>query len=131
MVDIHIYNSPRHRCFDKQFFFICFTIGGLAAYLVNFLGLPPISQSIMFCIVSIASLIFIIPYVKRVHKRDMGQTAPLEDKYIGKTIVLDQDMSHNTIMMQVNGIYWTLKGTGEPMAKGDRVVIIGVEAISF
>jgi len=110
----------------SNFFFICFTIGGLGAILVTFLGFSPISQAIIFCIVSIISLLFIIPLVKKHYKKEMGNIVSLEDRYIGKEIVLEQDI-YDSALMQVQGIYWTVKNVGEPMKKGERAVIIGVD----
>lgn len=110
----------------SNFFFICFTIGGLVAIAANFLGYSPIIQAIIFCIVSIVSIILVIPYIRSIHKEKMGKTVTLEDRYIGRSVVLDQDI-FDDILMKVDGIYWTIKNIGDPMSKGDRAVIVGVE----
>lgn len=112
--------------FTSNLFFICFTAGGLVAILVNLLGFSPMFQAIMFCIASIASILFIIPYVKKHYKKGMGEVVPLEDRYIGKEIELEQDI-HDSTTMQVQGIYWTIKNVGSPMKKGEWAIIVGVE----
>mgnify|MGYP001270265837 CR=1 FL=1 len=110
----------------SNFFFVGFTIGGFVAIGAYFFGYAPMVQAIIFCIISILSMIIIIPYGRRARKRGASETASLQSRLIGRILVLDQDIE-DEVLMKVDGIYWTIKNIDEPMGKGDRAVVVETE----
>lgn len=110
----------------SNFFFVGFTVGGFVAIGAYFLGYVPMTQAIIFCIISILSMIIIIPYGRRARKRGVGETVSLKNRFVGRTLVLDQDVE-DEVLMKVDGIYWTIKNMDEPMNKGDRAMVVEIE----
>jgi membrane protein implicated in regulation of membrane protease activity len=50
----------------------------------------------------------------------------MEESYIGREITVDEDLVQ-TARAKIDGIYWTIKNIGEPVKKGDKVKITGLE----
>lgn len=110
----------------SNLFFICFAVGGLTAIVMNLLGLPPMVQTITFCIISILFLVLAIPVARRWLKNSVPKTLPAEHKYIGRVIVMEQDIQDEA-MVSIDSIYWTVKNNGADILKGQKAIIVDFE----
>ncbi len=104
---------------------IWFAIGTLFAIAANLLGASPLTQVIVFVIVSIIMLISIFPFVRKKMKAKSYDTNV--DALIGKTAVVKEIISLNKIgQVSVNGVIWSATGEGT-FDKEEVVTIINVE----
>jgi membrane protein implicated in regulation of membrane protease activity len=64
--------------------------------------------------------------MKKTLKNTVIKTSTMEEGYIGREIIVDEDVIE-TAKAKIDGIYWTIKNVGEPVKKGDKVKITGIE----
>lgn len=110
----------------SAFLFVWFTIGSIAAIITMALGYNINVQIIVFICVSGILTAFGYPFIKRTIKKTVPKTPRMEENYIGREITLDEDVVESATI-KFDGIYWTVKNEGEPVKKGDRVSITGIQ----
>lgn len=110
----------------SAFLFVWFTVGAIAAAIANITGYNSIIQIITFVIVSAVFMAVGYPLVKKTLKSTVKRTPTMEENYIGRELTAESEFSEKTTA-KIDGIYWTLKNSGEKINKGDRMKITGIE----
>lgn len=110
----------------SAFLFVWFTVGGIGAIIAYTLGCSTTVQIIVFCVVSAAFLAVGYPFMRRIIKKTVTRTMTMEESYIGRTFVIEDDIADKG-RTKFDGIYWTVKNYNEPVKKGDKVKITGIE----
>ncbi|WP_102399725.1 NfeD family protein [Haloimpatiens massiliensis] len=110
----------------SAFLFVWFTAGAIAAIICLTLGLSFSTQIIVFIIVSVLFMATGYPIVKKNMKRTVPKTKTMEEGYIGREIVSDQNIKEKG-NLKVDGIYWTVENKGEEIELGDRIKIVGIQ----
>ncbi|MTK12291.1 MAG: NfeD family protein [Clostridiaceae bacterium] len=110
----------------NAFIFVWFTIGAIAAIIAKILGCSFVVQSIIFIAVSAVLMAVGYPIAKQSIKMSVKPTPTREKTYLGKEIVVDEDIVSNG-SVKIDGVYWAAKNEGEMVKKGDKAEIIGVE----
>jgi membrane protein implicated in regulation of membrane protease activity len=110
----------------SAFLFLWFTIGGIAAIIALIFGSNIAVQVITFIAVSAVSMALGYPLIRSTLKGTIKKTSTMEESYIGREITVDEDLVQ-TARAKIDGIYWTIKNIGEPVKKGDKVKITGLE----
>lgn len=108
---------------------IWFTIGSLFALISAALGANPMVQIIIFILVSALSLVFTRPLVK---KHIVPKTVSTNyDRLIGTECVVTEDIDNlnGTGAIKANGLVWSAKSSGEPIAKGTLVKVVKIEGV--
>jgi membrane protein implicated in regulation of membrane protease activity len=112
--------------FTSSILFVGFSVGGLAALISYYLEAPVLMQFIIFIGLSLISLSLIYPLITKGLKKNIPKTLPMENSYLGRKIVLAEDMEDKGTI-KLDGIYWSVKNAGKPMSKGNSAVICGIE----
>ncbi|WP_207751753.1 NfeD family protein [Clostridium rhizosphaerae] len=110
----------------SAFLFLWFTVGGIAAIIALIFGAGTAVQIIVFVAVSAVSMGIGYPFVRRTLKGSVAKTPTMEESYIGREITIDEDIIE-TAKVKIDGIYWTIKNSGEPIKKEDIVKITGID----
>jgi membrane protein implicated in regulation of membrane protease activity len=110
----------------SAFLFLWFTVGGIAAIIAYILGFSLGVQIIVFIAVSAVSMAIGYPFMRKSLKGTVKKTETMEESYIGRELNVDEDVIEKA-KVKIGGIYWTIKNMGEPIKKGDKVKIIGIE----
>lgn len=110
----------------SAFLFLWFTIGGIAAIIAFIFNASTALQIVIFIAVSTISMAVGYPFVKKTLKGTVEKTSTMEETYIGREITVDEDIVEKAIV-KIDGIYWTIKNAGEPIKKGDKITITGIE----
>lgn len=110
----------------SAFLFVWFTVGGIAAIIANLLNFGSTVQIITFIIVSALFTAVGYPLAKKTIKKTVPVTKTMEQGYIGRVIVVSDEVVDKALV-KLDGIYWTVKNQGKPIAKGDKVKITGIE----
>ena len=110
----------------SAFLFIWFSIGALAAIIANLFGISFAGQFTIFAGVSLVSLLICYPIVRKKFKKDMKKTPLMEEKYIGMTLIAEEDIVDKT-RIKVGGVYWTGNNKGKLIKKGEKFKIIGID----
>lgn len=110
----------------NAFLFIWFTIGAIAAVVAQLLHYGTVVQIITFCVVSSVFTAVGYPLVKKTIKRTVSKTPTMEEGYINREFVIDEEIIQKALI-KIDGIYWTVKNEGNPVKKGDKVKITGIE----
>jgi len=110
----------------SSFLFIWFTIGGMSALITMSLNYSQFVQCVVFIAVSVVFMAVGYPLVKKTIKKTVPRTATMEEGYIGRVIIVDEDITEKA-MIKIDGIYWTIKNQGTLIKKGEKVKIIGIE----
>lgn len=110
----------------SAFLFFWFSLGSIAAIIAYYQGASLITQVLVFIIVSAVLLAVGYPVVKKTIKRTVPKTLKMEEGYINREFLIDEDVIDKAIM-KVDGIYWTVKNDGEPIKKGDKIKVTGIE----
>ena len=111
---------------NSSFLFVGFSIGALAALIINVFKLPILLQFVAFAVVSSLFFIFIFPKVRKNIKESHLGTNTMEQNHIGKAFILPKRIE-NTALMKYEGIFWTFKSESGVIEEGERVKIIGIE----
>lgn len=107
------------------FFFLCFSTGALFAMLFSLLGANFQTELIIFCIVSLASILLIRPLFKRYIAKQKTETNV--DSLIGaKAIVIDEIKVNGMGKVKIEGEVW-LAISKEDIAKGETVIVEAVD----
>lgn len=110
----------------SAFLFVWFTIGAIAAIVAKIIGCSLLTQSIVFIAVSAVLMILGYPIVKRTLKSSVESTPTREQTYLGKEIVVDEDIV-STGSIKMDGVYWIAQNEGDMVKKGDKAKIIGID----
>lgn len=110
----------------SAFLFLWFTVGGIAAIIAYILGFSMGVQVIVFIAVSAISMAIGYPLMRKSLKGTVSKTKTMEESYIGRELNVDEDVVEKA-MLKLDGIYWTIKNIGEPVKKGDKVKVVGIE----
>ena len=90
-----------------------------------FLDKSPMVQIIIFFIISILSILIIIPFGKKMRRKTDHKTVSIKGRLVDRELVLDKDVD-DEMLMKVDGIYWTVKVVDGPLYRGDRVIVSDV-----
>ena len=63
---------------------------------------------------------------KKKFKADVNHVPTMEQTYIGRTMIAEEDMGKNS-KIKVSGIYWTAYNKGRVIKKGEEYTITGIE----
>lgn len=110
----------------SSFLFVWFTIGGLCAIVAFCLGASTLWQVVIFFLVSAVLMITCYPFVRKLIKKTVKKLPTQEESLVGREYILSDDVVDRKIE-KIDGIYWTLKNTGAPLKKGDKVIFTGIE----
>lgn len=110
----------------SSFLFVWFGIGGILAIILTLLNFPFGIQLIVFIASSVALMLIGYPIVKKTIKKTVPVTRRMEETYIGQTFICDKNIKDKATI-KFEGIYWTVKNTGEDIKKGEVVRITGIE----
>lgn len=114
----------------SAFLFVWFSLGAFAALIANLLGLNYGMQIVIFAVVSLISILIGYPWAKKKYKKSIKRTPLMEESYIGKIIVAEEDII-DMARIKVGGIYWTGVNRGTMISKGQKYKIIGIEGNKF
>ena len=110
----------------SMFLFVWFAVGAFCAIIASILGYGLSVQLITFVSVSVVSIAIGYPIVKKTIKRTVNKTFTMEQRYVGRELTIEENVEERA-SIKLDGIYWTVKNEGEPIEKGDRVKIIGLD----
>ncbi|WP_051931657.1 NfeD family protein [Clostridium sp. KNHs214] len=110
----------------SAFLFVWFTAGAIAAIICLTLGLSFSIQIIVFSIVSVLFMATGYPIIKKNVKRTVPKTKTMEEGYIGREMISDQNIRDKG-NLKVDGIYWTVENKGEDIEIGNKIKIIGIQ----
>ncbi|WP_368490208.1 NfeD family protein [Clostridium sp. BJN0013] len=110
----------------SSFLFVWFTVGAIGAIIAEILNYPFIIQLIVFVVISAVFIIICYPIVKKNIKKYVKPTPLREETYVGKEIVVDEEMVKNN-GLKIDGVYWNIKKQGYTLKKGDIVKVIAIE----
>ena len=110
----------------SSFIFMWFSIGALVAIILSLLGLSVTWQIIAFLVVGVATVSIGYPWAKKKFKADVNHVPTMEQTYIGRTMIAEEDMGKNS-KIKVSGIYWTAYNKGRVIKKGEEYTITGIE----
>ena len=106
--------------------FVGFSFGALGGLVLAFLDVNVILQFILFSIITIFFFFYVYPKIKKKIKIDNIGTKTMEQSYIGRKMILDENVE-DLALIKFEGIYWTFKSVSGPLKKGTEVEIIGIE----
>ena len=107
------------------FFFLCFSTGALFAMLFSLLGASFQTELVVFCAVSLASILLIRPLFKKYIAKQKTQTNV--DSLIGATATVIEQIKVNAIgKVKIEGEVW-LAVSKEDIAKDETVIIESVD----
>ena len=107
------------------FFFLCFSTGALFAMLFSLLGASFQVELIIFCAVSLASILLIRPLFKKYVAKQKTETNV--DSLIGTKAIVIEDIKENSMgKVKTEGEIW-LAISKENIAKGENVVIESID----
>lgn len=104
---------------------IWFAFGSLAAYIAAVLGGGSAVQIVVFCIVSLVTLIFTRPFAVKFFNRDRIQTNA--DSLIGQNAKVIEviDNINATGRVMINGQEWSARSHNDEVIGTDATVVVG------
>lgn len=111
---------------SSAFLFVWFAVGAITAAIAALLNYSFIVQLITFFSVSVLFICIGYPLVKKTIKISVQKTVKTEEGYVGREFTIDENVIDKATI-KIDGIYWTVKNEGEPVKKGDRIKITGIE----
>ena len=96
----------------SSFIFMWFSLGAIVAIILSLLGISVAWQIIAFLVVGIATVSIGYPWAKKKFKADVNHVPTMEQSYIGKEMIADEDMEEKS-KIKVSGIYWTAYNKGK------------------
>jgi membrane protein implicated in regulation of membrane protease activity len=111
---------------SSSFLFIWFALGSIMAIIAALLNISFVVQVIIFIVVSTILILVGYPIVKKTMKKTVQRTPTMEQSYIGREFTADEGIIDKATI-KIDGIYWTLKNEGEPVKKGERIKVTGIE----
>ena len=110
----------------SSFIFMWFSLGAIVAIILSLLGISVAWQIIAFLVVGIATVSIGYPWAKKKFKADVNHVPTMEQTYIGKEMIADEDMEEKS-KIKVSGIYWTAYNKGKTIKKGEKYTITGID----
>lgn len=110
----------------SSFIFMWFSIGALVAIILSLLSVSITWQIVAFLVVGVATVSIGYPWAKKKFKADVNHVPTMEQTYIGRTMIAEEDMGE-TSKIKVSGIYWTAYNKGKVINKGEQYTITGIE----
>jgi membrane protein implicated in regulation of membrane protease activity len=106
---------------------IWFTIGALAAYLGQLIGLDFTLQVLVFIVVSLVSFALVRPLAAKYFSSK--QVATNADRYIGRTFTVVEAITEEQWgAIKIQGVRWSCREVkGKPVAVGETVEVIALE----
>ena len=114
----------------SNFLFAWFTVGAIAAMIADLLGIAFGVQVIIFLVINLITVSLGYPWAKKKFKNSVKRTPLMEETYIGRVMKAEEDIAERA-RVKVDGIYWTVRNTGEEIKVGDSFKIIGIEGIKL
>lgn len=106
--------------------FVWFGFGALGSLIAYVLGASIAIQIIIFCILSVIGFMIGYPFAKKVIKRDIKKINTMEENYIGKEFIAEEDIE-NKGHIKISGSYWTVINNGDIIRKGQKCKITGIK----
>ena len=110
----------------SSFIFMWFSLGAIVAIILSLFEVTVVWQIIAFLIVGVATVSIGYPWAKKKFKADVNHVPTMEQTYIGRTMIAEEDMGKNS-KIKVSGIYWTAYNKGRVIKKGEEYTITGIE----
>ena len=108
---------------------IWFALGALLAYVTSFITDSLMIQTTVFLGVSVVSLIFTRPFVRKYLVKKASRTNA--DMLIGKIGIVTKEISKNTVgEVKIDGKYWSAKGS-KKISVGSKVEILSIEGVKL
>lgn len=109
-----------------SFLFVWFSVGAIGALVAYFLGASTGVQILVFLILSVITISVGYPWSKRKFKKTIQHTPLMEEKYIDKILVAEEDFQGKT-RIKLDGNYWTADSGFEKINKGEQFKIIKID----
>ena len=109
-----------------SFIFMWFSLGAIVAIMLSLLEISVAWQIVAFLVVGVATVSIGYPWAKKKFKADVNHVPTMEQTYIGKEMIADEDMEEKS-KIKVSGIYWTAYNKGKTIKKGEKYTITGIE----
>ena len=110
----------------SSFVFMWFSLGAFVAIILSLIGISVAWQIVAFLVIGVATVSIGYPWAKKKFKADVNHVPTMEQTYIGKEMIANEDMEEKS-KIKVSGIYWTAYNKGKIIKKGDRYIITGIE----
>ena len=110
----------------SSFIFMCFSLGAIVAIMLSLLEISVAWQIVAFLVVGVATVSIGYPWAKKKFKADVNHVPTMEQTYIGKEMIANEDMEEKS-KIKVDGIYWTAYNKGKIIKKGEKYTITGIE----
>lgn len=116
---------------NGDFFIMCFAIGGVFSAVAAALGFGGVAQIIVFAVATILSLIFVRPVALRYLHRGEDRRVSNAEALMGRIGVVSEAIAAGGYgRVAIDGDDWkAVSADGEPVAKGDKVKVVGRESI--
>lgn len=105
--------------FTPSMFFLNFALASFITAVLSIYFKNPYILAIVFVILSFISFIFLRPLVVRV--KNSSKETGIEDKYIGKTVKADVEITSSSGVVSIYGERW------EARTEGDLVIPLGAD----
>lgn len=111
-----------------SFFFLPFSVGALCAALLSLFGVNVVVGWVVFTIVSIVAFAGFWPLARRLEAADTDQEGVGATRWIGQMALVVEDIKPNKLgAVRLEREQWRAESlTGQPIAKGENVVITSV-----
>ncbi len=110
----------------STFVFMWFSLGAFVAIILSLIGISVAWQIVAFLVIGVATVSIGYPWAKKKFKADVNHVPTMEQTYIGKEMIANEDMEEKS-KIKVSGIYWTAYNKGKIIKKGERYIITGIE----
>lgn len=110
----------------STFVFMWFSLGAFVAIIFSLIGISVAWQIVAFLVMGVATVSIGYPWAKKKFKADVNHVPTMEQTYIGKEMIANEDMEEKS-KIKVSGIYWTAYNKGKIIKKGERYTITGIE----
>lgn len=110
----------------SSFVFMWFSLGAFVAIILSLIGISVAWQIVAFLVMGVATVSIGYPWAKKKFKADVNHVPTMEQTYIGKEMIANEDMEEKS-KIKVSGIYWTAYNKGKIIKKGERYTITGIE----
>lgn len=110
----------------STFIFCWFGIGALVSMVLSLINIEFAIQFIAFTVVSLIAIAIGYPLTKNAMKKSIKHTPLMEETYIGKIFIAEEDIEETGIV-KVGGNYWTAENVGEKILKGQKFQVTGID----
>lgn len=117
---------------SAQLVSIWFALGGFVSLVLSLFDVSVTIQVVVFFAVSIVSLIILLPFARKMLKKEHIKTNA--DRYIGQTGIVTQDISNIDACGQVkvdNQIWSARSENGNNISEGTKVRILKIEGVKL